>query len=242
MPTHTILVKPVLFCAPVFWGREFWAESAHSLDWVKAETPLADKPSVQVEVPVDGTMGEVFAIACDEWGLRAGPDLVKRGGTRESNFVRFAFVRPEVDAVGLSPQDGHRWPSSLPIARQDGTVEKVPGLQITFRELLASSSLGLLEGDVTRPYVHPVIPQGDPGTLIVVGKLTAHAIHAAYGALDARFGVVEHTIRPVISSVPTVEHTANKVLDEAGRLALIYGGYKWVRERAKNWRKARKAD
>jgi hypothetical protein len=121
-------------------------------------------------------------------------------------------------------------------------VEQVPGLRITFRELLVSSSLGLLEGDVTRPYVHPVIPQGDPGTLIVVGKLTAHAIHAAYGALDARFGAVEHTIRPLASSLPTAVHTTDEVVDDGVRVAAVVAFVRWLRRIPKNLRKQRNAD
>jgi hypothetical protein len=36
--------------------------------------------------------------------------------------------------------------SHLPIARENGSVELVQGTEISFRELLASSSLGLIEG------------------------------------------------------------------------------------------------
>ncbi len=132
---------------------------------------LTDKPWADVQVSLDVTLGEVFAVACDAWGITEGPEFPRYGGAREGEFHRFAFVKTS-DAAGLSAGDGHRWPSTFPIAKEDGTVEQVPALRITYRELLAASSLGLLEGDVTRPYVHPVRPQGDPGLLIEVGKLT----------------------------------------------------------------------
>jgi hypothetical protein len=44
---------------------------------------------------------------------------------RESEFFRFAFVRLERDANGVSAQEGYRWPSTQPIAREDGSVEQV---------------------------------------------------------------------------------------------------------------------
>ena len=92
-PKGIIRVTPVLFCAPVFWTREFWAESAHAWDWVRAETPLNEKPCVELEVSLDVTLGEVFAVACDAWGIQPGRDLLEAGGARADHFLRFAFVR-----------------------------------------------------------------------------------------------------------------------------------------------------
>ena len=65
--TGTIRVAPVLFCAPVFWEREYWSEAAHAWDWVRPETPLDQKPFAEIEVSLDVTLGEVFAAACDAW-------------------------------------------------------------------------------------------------------------------------------------------------------------------------------
>lgn len=51
-----IKIRPVLFCAPVFWTSEFWSESTHDWDWVSAETPLGKKPWAEDEVSLDVTL------------------------------------------------------------------------------------------------------------------------------------------------------------------------------------------
>jgi hypothetical protein len=43
----------VLFCAPVYWVSDYSADSAHQWDWVKAETPLDKKPTVELEIASD---------------------------------------------------------------------------------------------------------------------------------------------------------------------------------------------
>ena len=88
----------------------------------------------------------------------------------------------------MDVQEGYRWPSFLPVAREDGTVERFPALEITYRELLVSSSLHLLDGDVTRPYVHSVIPQGDVSQVVEIARVTAEAVRAAYASVDYAVG------------------------------------------------------
>lgn len=238
MPNGTIVVEPVLFCAPVFWTHEFWEESAHAMDWVRPETRLDDRPRAEIEVSLGVTLGEVLGVACDAWGLRLGPDNVQRGMTLAQNeCARFAFVRPDRDAAGLTGADGLRWPSTLPVAREDGTVVQAPGLSVSFRELLASSDLGLIEGEITSPYVHPVRPQGDPALVGAVVHLTVQAIHAAYAAVDARVGVAEHVVRLVASSAPTVKHTSDQVIDEGERAVLAAASVGWLRRRWRKWRR-----
>jgi hypothetical protein len=194
-------VTPVLFCAPVFWTPEFWLQSARGWDWVQPETPFDEKPWADFEISLDVTLGEVFDVACDAWGIQAGPDLLEQSGTRAYQFVRFAFVRSD-QASARDAEDRYEWPSALPVARENGRVELVPALEITYRELLASSSLGLVEGDVTRPYVDPVIPQGETERVIEVARLTIEAIRAAYGAADDALGYADHTIRLIRASLP----------------------------------------
>lgn len=233
--TGTILVRPVLFCAPVFWTPAFWSDSTHSWDWVRPETPLDEKPSADLEVSLDVTLGEVLEAACDAWRIDLGSEALEHGGVRANNFERFAFVRPE-DADGVDEQEGYRWPARLHIAREDGTVELVHGREITFRELLASSTLGLIEGDVTRPYVHPVIPQGDVGHAAEAARLTIEAIRAAYGAVDDATGFAEHTIRLVRASLPEVHKAAASAVDEGMRIGAIYVFGRWVRRQLRRWR------
>jgi hypothetical protein len=226
-----VRVTPVLFCAAVFWERAYWSESTHQWDWVTPETRLREKPCVELEVSLDTTLGEVFDAACDEWGIEAGPDLIERGGTRANQFVRFGFVQPKRDADGVDAQEGYRWPSTLPVGRENGTVEQVPALKVTYRELLASSSLGLVDGDVTRPYVHPVIPQGGAGTVVEVGRLTAEAIRAAYGAVDQSVGYAEHTVRLIRASLPAVHQTVDQAVDEGIRAGAFIAFVRWLRQK-----------
>jgi hypothetical protein len=192
MSDGLVRVRPVLFCAPVWWTSEFWDESAHATDWVRPETPLDDRPSAVIEVSLDAKLGEVLGVACGAWGLRLGRDNLRRGRTIvERECARFGFVRSDRDVAGLTPQDGLRWPQTLPVAREDGSIQRVSGRDVSLRQLLVSSDLGLITGDVTRPYVHPVRPQGDPALVGAIAQLTAEAVHAAYAAVDARIGVAE---------------------------------------------------
>jgi hypothetical protein len=231
-----IYVRPVLFCAPVFWTLEFWSESTHAWDGVRPETPLDQKPWAELEVSLDVTLGEAFGVACDAWGVELGPDARHHGTRRIDQFQRFAFVRPDQDAAGVDARESNRWPARLSIAREDGAAELVQGVEVTFRELLASSSLGLIEGDVTRPYVHPVMPQGDVGPAIEAARLTIEAIRAAYSAVDDATDYAEHTIRLVRTSLPQVHDAANTVVDEGIRIAAVVAFVHWVRKKLRRRR------
>jgi hypothetical protein len=114
---------------------------------------------VRLDTSLDVTLGEVIEAACDAWRIEPGSEMEEYGATRRGQFHRFGFVNVERDAHGGDEQWGYRLPSELPIARESGTVERVPAMEITYRELLASSSLGILTDDVSRPYVHPVQPR-----------------------------------------------------------------------------------
>lgn len=232
----TIRVTPVLFCAPVFWTAGFWSESAHAWDWVRAETPLDEKPWAELEISLDVTLGAVFGAACDAWGIVEGPDAAKYGDARANQFARFAFVRPDADAAGVEEYEGPSWPFALPIARENGIVSPVPGLEITYRELLASSKLGLLEGDVTRPYVRPVVPQGDAGRLVEAARLTVEAIQAAYGAVDDAVGYADHTLRLIRASLPEAHRMADRVVDEGIRVGAVVGFFEWLRRQRRRRR------
>lgn len=233
-------VRPVLFCAVVPWtGRDFWSQSTYKWDWVRPETPLEDKPSVELEVSTDITLGEALVLACEALGIALGPEGVTYGKALEYQFERFAFVRAAEDAAGIDEQVGYGWPSSLRIAREDGTVERVHGREVTFRELLVAAHLGLVEGDVTRPYIHPVIPQGDPLFYRDAIELTFKAVQAAFEYIDATYGRGEHVARVVGDTAETAHRTAaelsGKVGDEVQPYALGYLGYRavrrWVRKR-----------
>jgi len=106
---------------------------------VTAETPLDEKPQAELEISLDVTLGEIFDAACDAWAIEAGPDLLKYGGTRAQQFVRFAFVRPDRDAAGVDVQEGYRWPSVLPVARENRGVAERSLLRAAVRRSAAST-------------------------------------------------------------------------------------------------------
>jgi hypothetical protein len=225
--TGTILVEPVLFCSPVFFTPDWWSEGTHAWDWVRPETPLVDKPVVELDVSLDVTLGEVIEAACEVWRILPGRGMEKYSATRRDEFFRFGFVDARRDADGGDEQWGYQLPSELQIARETGAIESVPAMEVTYRELLASSSLGVLEDDVTRPYVHPVRPQGDAGLAVEVGRLTVEAIRAAYAYLDQTIGSAPHTIRVVGSELPRTRDVADQVVDEGVRVAFLLGLTKW---------------
>ena len=233
----TIRVTPVLFCAPVFWYPTYWSESTYAWDWVRPELPVEEKPVAEFEVSLDAALGEVIDAACDAWDIKPGRYMIEHHVTRQSQFTRFAFVVAGRDPYLVADEDRYEWPDRLPAARETGEVEQVPGLEITYRELLASSSLGLIEGDVTKPYVDPVIPQGEFGHVLEYARLTVEAIKGAYSGVDDTFGYVEHTIRLISRSLPEVDRTADHVIDEGIRIGALYAFYRWMRRRLRRRRR-----
>jgi hypothetical protein len=97
--------------------------------------------------------------------------------------------------------------------------------------------LGLLEGDVTRPYVHPVIPQGGGPPSVEAARLTLEAIRAAYAAVDDAYGYAEHTIRLIRASIPQLHHTADEVIDEGIRVGASLAFLRWLRQQIQRRRK-----
>ena len=227
--TKTVIVFPVLFSAPVYWERHYWADSAHQWDWVQASTPLADRPSLEVEVSGDVTLGDVFDAACDAWGIVPGPDQLKyEGSERRHEFCRFAFVRADRDADGIDPQEGYQWPSRLQVSRLNGAVELVRALDITIAELIVSASLGLIEGDPLRPYVYPVRPQGVGGITPEIVHVATEAIRAAYRALEGLTDGAEHVVRLVSVRAPELNERANEVIDEGVRIGAVIALARWL--------------
>jgi hypothetical protein len=84
----------------------------------------------------------------------------------------------------------------LPIAKETGQVEEIPWGEATYRELLASSSLGLIEGDVLlRPYITGSMPQGSGHEVVEAAKVTSDAIRHAYALLPQTQSAVDNAIR-----------------------------------------------
>lgn len=213
----SVTVTAVLAHAPVFWTPQYWQPSAQQWDGVMPETPLADRPVAVLQVGIDSTLREVWSAACDAWDIHEGPDQIARGRTREREFRRVAFVDEQRDAQGA---DVYSWGNQLNVARADGTVEKADAFDLTYRELLVASELDLIDGDITRPYVTPVIPQGDVGLLIEAARLTVEVIRAAYNMLPQETARFVHLVS---TTAPEAKKVYDEVSDEVGRPFTWYG-------------------
>ena len=102
-----IRIAPVLFHAPVFWLEHYWSESAHQWDGVGPTTPLAARPSVELEVGLDANLGDILEAACDALGILPGPDMLRQRASRRGEIVRFGFVEEETDKNGIDPGTGY---------------------------------------------------------------------------------------------------------------------------------------
>ena len=174
---------PVLYTAPVFWTIDYWSESAKQWDGIKAATPLADRPSVEIQAGLNATLVDILEAACYGLEIGPGPEMINHGLTPRSEFYRFAFVEPEEDKYGIDPQSGYAWPSQLPAPDIDGNISLIPAKNVTVRQLMAASQLGLIRGDVTRPYVYPVRPQGSGQVVVEISTIAPEIVRAALHAV-----------------------------------------------------------
>jgi len=214
-----LVIRAVLNCAPVFYTADYWSEGAHRWDGLEIETPLQDKPWAIVEASLDATLGQVLDAACKAWGFEAGPEQTK--WESHSHYARIGFVLPEHEAHGVTPAESYRWSGEFPITREDGTEARLTAHEVTYRELLVSSALGYIEGDVTRPILQPSIPQGSAipwPELIVYG---GDVIRATYASLDAFFGQAEHVLHVVSAAAPTIHRDVDEVIDDGTRIAAV---------------------
>src|SRR5262249_54103672 len=122
-------------------------------------------------------------------GVGSGPDAIRLRDPAEpvsglaSMTFRVGFYRP-VDDKGFNVQEHYHWGRCVPVADMDGTVSEISFKEVTFRQLLASQQLGLIEGDVTRPYICPSMPQGDIPSLAHAAQVGVEAARAAYAGVD----------------------------------------------------------
>jgi len=229
----TITVRPTLYWL-LFRAPDYWAESARKYLWVDPDTSLADRPYLEYEASLDVTLGEVLVASCQKWGIVEGAHMKKVGAKLVDEFYRFGFVRVPDDTGGVGEQIGYKWPNTLPVARNDGSVEQLPAMEVTFRELLVSSQLALIAGDVTRPYVYPVLPQGVLAPLDDVLHLTVEAVSLARANVDHLARSTGHVLRCVgpaaVKDVPKV----------VGKAANAYGQYAFLKALVGLWQSRRK--
>lgn len=201
---------PVLYFAPVFWREHYWSESARQWADVGPTTPLSNRPFIEMEVGLDTTLGLILETACDELEILPGPDMIEQHSTRRGEIVRFAFVEAEADRDGVDAQVGYQWPSRLPAPEADGTVNLVDGRDVTMRQLLAASDLGLIRGDVSRPYLFPVVPQGTGQVIVDLGRIAPEVVRASLTAVRGLGGNLVHVVR----SAPDALNEADRYVSE----------------------------
>lgn len=211
MPGDALVVTVTLATPPVWYEPDYW--STHAFDSFDPTGPYAVKPKFTVEARYDETLAEVIDRATEGLGLCLGPAHERYLIDRVSQWlVRLGFYRPE-DESAFDEQRMYGWPYLLPIAKEGGLVERIPWREATYRELVVSSSLGLIEGDVLRPYVSGSMPQGSAHEATEAARLTADAIRQAYALLPQ----------------------ARRTVDDVIRLAFVAGAVKALR----SWRQRR---
>ncbi|MHB1209873.1 MAG: hypothetical protein ACYC1I_09240 [Acidimicrobiales bacterium] len=183
-----------------------------------------------MEVGLDATLGDILEKACDELGILPGPDMIQLGATRRSEITRFAFVEEEADRNGIDAQVGYQWPSRLTVPCADGSISLIHGRDATMRQLLAASDLGLISGDVSRPYLFPVVPQGTGQVIADLGQIVPEVVRAALAAVQGMEGVLIRTVQ----SAPGALHDADRYVSEHPiETASGVAGLRWLRSKIK---------
>jgi hypothetical protein len=224
-----VRVTAILFADPIpwtsdFWERHPWISLKANHQAIPEDAPPSTKPAAVLDVPFDSTLGEVLIAACDAWRIRRGPDhrWPDLPLYDDAYWIAFANVEDGTD-------DGHRpgFVRTLPIALSDGTVGQVTWHEATYRQLIVSQRLGVLEADVTRPYIWLARPQGDVNLVIEAIKVTADAIRAAYAALPA----ADHAVDEGIRLVRATARPARGVIDDLMRFAFVAESVRRLRRR-----------
>ena len=228
LDSATIIVRPVLNSPPVFYGPHWWSESAHQWEGRISVGVVGDKPSATLEVSLDVVLAEVLDRACDAWGFSAGPDQTQDSG--HSVYHRVGFVLPRYETEPITAAESYMWGSRFNVMLEDGSEEHLTAHEVTYRQLLVASALGLIEGDVTRPIIQPSMPQGAGVPLSELVQLGADAARIAYAEVDRFFGASDHLVRVIAAATPTANRVADDVVDEGTRVAAVFAFVQGLRK------------
>jgi hypothetical protein len=188
-----ITIRVALAYSPTWYEPEFW--STHKYDSINSDDPYGAKPYVSFEVELDDTLSSIIDRAGTDLGLLPGPSQQGRDRTHLSECLSRVGFFEQSDDLTFDMQRVYAWPSGLPVALNDGAIEVKPWQEVTLRELLVSSKLGLIEGDVLRPYICPSMRQGIGPEEVEFARLTSEAVRAAYHALPAARETVDDIVR-----------------------------------------------
>lgn len=123
--------------------------------------PYEHRSKASVEVAESATLGDVIDLAAARFGVTpaSGPGITTVSKVSEAVDC-VSFYRPS-DRVG-GTYDYRRWSQAIRLVNQSGDPSwAVRWSDIRMGELVASADAGLVDGDPLRPYLWPVIPQGD---------------------------------------------------------------------------------
>lgn len=210
----TLSITLALAYGPTWYMPDYWSESSHAYDYLGHEShPYSEMPKAVVPATLGDTLASVYDRAGDALGIAPGPDAMRfREGAKATlslQVCHVGFYRPS-DEEGFDIPRSYRWTTEVPVADMDGSVHLLSLHEVTYRQLLVSQRLGLVEGDVARPYICPSMPQGDIPALTHAAHLSVGAVKAAYSGLQ---GVAQEA-RPV-------EQSARGHIDDAQRLAFL---------------------
>lgn len=123
--------------------------------------PYDDRSKMTFDVPESATLGEVIDLAAGGFSVTyaAAPGIAPAPTVAEA-IDCVSFFRPS-DREGAT-YEYDRWSRAIRLVNQRGEPSwAVRWSDIRMSELIASSEAGLIDGDPVRPYLWPVIPQGE---------------------------------------------------------------------------------
>jgi hypothetical protein len=158
---------------PVFDGPGLEAQGPN--------TPYDARLKAEIETDDATTLGEIIDAAAMRFGISSPQGRVSE------RLTGVVFFVPS-DAERFQRRD-EPWPKTIRTVTPQGTPSwVVRWCDVRFGELLAASDAGMVEGDPYRPYLWPVIPQGNAGQtfLDALWSLWLNWEHllAAYGTYE----------------------------------------------------------
>lgn len=132
---------------PVFDGEQFADQGP--------DVAYADRAQVVVEASSEATLAAVIDQAADRFGVRWTDQRPV------SEVIHWVAFFDDGDQDGME-YDYDRWSAAIRVIGPDGEPSwPVRWSEIRIHELLLTSASGELDGDPLRPYLWPVIPQGE---------------------------------------------------------------------------------
>ena len=191
----------------------------------------ADMPKAVVRARLNDSLATVYDHAGVSLGIGPGPEALRSGFGGEglaSMLVHIGFYR-EADEAGFNVEEHFGWHSVVAVVDENGSTEYRDFREVTVRQVFASAQLGLIAGDVARPYICPSMPQGDLPGLAELAQVSADAAKAAYAGLQ----VAAH-------HAEGVRDAGRDYTDDAERVVFYVVAYRWLRGLLRRKSKARK--